>query len=578
MKKRHIILPALLAMAALPAIFKAQTQQAPPTVSHDTAVARNLLIFNEIVRQLENTYVDSIRPDEAFEAAIGAMLNTVDPYTEYYNIDEKDRLMQMTTGVYGGIGSMVMTIDGNTYISMPLKDSPSHRAGMKPGDRILKVDSVDMRGKGSDIATKYLKGEPGTPVRVTVQRPYAADSILTFDIIRERVREQSVPFYGVVGGNTGYITLTSFMENSPEEVKEALESFKANPEVTNIVLDLRGNGGGLVESAINILGYFLPKDTEVLQTKGKQKDAVKTYKTTHNPIFEDMPMAVLIDGGSASASEITAGALQDLDRAVLVGNRSFGKGLVQGTFQMPFDGLLKVTTAKYYIPSGRLIQALDYSHRNPDGSVARMPDSLTNEFLTRNGRKVRDGGGLKPDTTVALRDYSRILYNLLTSNQIFDYATKYAAEHPSIAPAGQFRVTDEIFADFVDFIDTAKVKSDKVGKLMLDDLRKTAKTEGFMTDSLAAELDRMEALVQPGLREILYNRKDEISQYLGREIVGRYYLAAGEDEYMLQFDDDMQAAREILNNPDLYNRTLGIKASPKKADKPAKATKKGKKK
>lgn len=563
MKKRYLIAPVVAALVAAPAVFNAQKASTPPQVSHDTALGRNLTIFNELVRQLENTYVDSIRPGEAFDAAIGAMLNTVDPYTEYYNEEQKEQLMQMTTGVYGGIGAMVLTKDGNTYFSTPLKDSPAFRAGVRAGDRILRVDSIDMTGKTHDFTTRHLRGEPGTPVRVTVMRPYSSDSIITFDIVRDRLREPSVAYYGVVGGNTGYIYLTSFMENSAEEVKAALDSFKNNPEVTNLVLDLRGNGGGLVESAINILGNFLPKDTEVLQTKGKDKGSVKTYRTTHAPIFPDMPLAVLIDGGSASASEITAGALQDLDRAVLVGNRSFGKGLVQTTYQLPYNGLLKVTTAKYYIPSGRLIQALDYSHRNSDGSVARTPDSLTNEYTTSHGRKVRDGGGLVPDTTVALKDYSRLLYSLLQSNQIFDYATKYAATHPEIGSPGAFRVSDETFDDFVASIDTSKVKSDKIGKLMTDDLRKTAKIEGYMTDSLAAALDALDLLMQPELKDILYNRKDEVSQFLGREIVGRYYLAEGEDEYMLQFDDELAVAREILNNPDTYNRILNLKYSGK---------------
>ena len=556
--KKYII-PLIVAAVAAPAIFHAQKSNEPPQVSHDTAMSRNIMIFNELVRQLENTYVDSIRPDEAFNVAIGAMLNTVDPYTEYYNSEQKESLMQMTTGVYGGIGAMVMTREGNTYFSEPLEDSPALKAGIKAGDKILRVDSIDMKGKSSDFTTKHLRGEPGTTVRVTVMRPYATDSVMTFDIVRERLRQPSVPFYGVVDGNTGYIYLNSFMENSADEVKKALESFLDNPDVTNLVLDLRGNGGGLVESAINILGNFLPKDTEVLVTKGKDKSQTKTYRTTHNPIFPDMPLAVLIDGGSASASEITAGALQDLDRAVLVGNRSFGKGLVQTTYQLPYDGLLKVTTAKYYIPSGRLIQALDYSHRNPDGSVARTPDSLTNEYKTKHGRIVRDGGGLIPDTTVALRDYSRLLYNLISTQQIFDYATKYAAEHPSIASPSEFYVTDEIFDDFVAFIDTTKVKSDKVGVQMVEDLRKTAKIEGYMTDSLAAGLDALQKQLQPELKDILYNRKDEVSEFLGREIVGRYYLGAGEDEYMLRFDNDLKTAREILTDPAKYNSILGLK-------------------
>ena len=568
MKKKTLGLLACAAIVTLGNLLSAQQKQPEkaPLTSHDTAVARNLYIFNNLVKELENTYVDTIRTDEAFKAAIGAMLNTVDPYTEYYASDDKEALLRMTTGAYGGIGAYITERDHNTYISQPIPGTPSFKAGLKAGDKILKVDSVDVTGKRSDFTTKLLKGEPGTTVVVTVNRPFVEDSIITFNIVRERVQENSVPFYGVYGNNTGYIKLNSFMERSGEEVKEALESFKKDPRVENIVLDLRGNGGGLVESAIDILGNFLPKGTEVMQTRGRETGATKTYKTTKTPLYPDIPLAVLIDGGSASASEITAGALQDLDRAVLVGNRSFGKGLVQGTVQLPYDGLLKLTTAKYYIPSGRLIQALDYSHRNPDGSVARTPDSLTNEFRTRNGRIVRDGGGLKPDSTVALKDYSRLIYNLVISNQIFDYATKYAATHPEIPAPGDFKVTDEIYADFVASVDTTRIKSDKVGRAMVEDLRKTAKMEGFMTDELAEALDNVLPLVEPNLTRDLYNKRDEVSRFLGEEIVGRYYSVGGETEFDLNYDDELDVAVGILNDPALYNKILGkqTKTSKKK--------------
>lgn len=560
MKKKHlsliVIFAAVLSWGFVSAEQKKQNEPAP-NAGHETAVARNLYIFNALVKELENTYVDSIRTDEAFNTAIAAMLNTVDPYTEYYSSDDKEALLRMTTGAYGGIGAFISERDGNTYISQPIEGTPSMKAGLKAGDKIIMVDSVDVTGKKSDFTTKLLKGEPGTHVRVKVERPYAEDSILTFDIIRERVQEKSVPYYGVMNGKTGYIRLNSFMERSPEEVRIALESFKENSAVENIVLDLRGNGGGLVESAIEILGNFLPKGTEVLQTRGKEPGATKTYKTTHAPLFPDLPMAVLIDGGSASASEITAGALQDLDRAILVGNRSYGKGLVQGTYPLPYDGLLKITTAKYYIPSGRLIQALDYSHRNPDGSVARTPDSLTNEFHTKNGRAVRDGGGLKPDTIVEIKDYSRLFYNLMFNHVIFDYATKYAATHDSIPVPGEFVITDEIYDDFVAGIDTTKIKSDKIGQDFVKELRKTAKTEGFMTPELETELKTLETLLEPNLKRDLYNKRDEISNYLGQEIVSRYYSEAGETRFMLDFDEDFDVATSILDNRELYETLLG---------------------
>lgn len=563
MKKIFIAVAAL----CLAGSYFSVAQNAPTNqVSTDTAYTRNLTIFNAITRYLTEAYVDSMRPDVAFDAAIAAMLNTVDPYTEYYNPDQRERLEMMTTGAYGGIGAYIQSRDGNTYISMPIEGSPSFKAGLKSGDRILRVDSLNAVGKTSDLVTKHLKGDPGTMVTVTVERPYVADSILTFNILREKVQDKSVPFYGVVDG-IGFVKLTSFIEKSPKEIKEALESFKKNPEVKGVVLDLRDNGGGLVESAVDILGFFLPRGTQVLEMKGKSEETYKAYTTPASPILPDMPLAVLIDDGSASASEITAGAIQDLDRGVLVGQRSFGKGLVQSTMQLPYDGLLKITTAKYHLPSGRLIQALDYSHRNPDGTVARTPDSLTNKFLTRNGRTVRDGGGLEPDSTVTTPDYSRLLYNLVVSNQIFDYATKYAAEHPSIPAPKDFVVTDEIFGDFVAFVDTAKVKSDKTGQRMLEELRKTAKTEGFMTDELDKELDSLGLLLTPDLKRDLYNRRDEIAEYLGREIVSRYYYRHGEEEYDLKFDKEFAVASDILKNEQLYNEILKKKPARKAAPK-----------
>lgn len=302
-----------------------------------------------------------------------------------------------------------------------------------------------------------LRGRPNTPVTLTVQRPYAKDSILTFTLVRELLQQPSVPYYNVIG-NTGYIQLTAFIDKSPAEVKTALESFKGDPRVKNIVIDLRGNGGGLVESAVEILGNFLPKGTEVVRTRGRDASSERIYKTTRSPLFPDIPLAVIIDGGTASASEILAGAVQDLDRGVLVGSRSFGKGLVQTTRQLPYSGLLKVTVAKYYTPSGRLIQALDYAHRNEDGSVSRIPDSLTHVYKTLHGRTIRDGGGLAPDSVIDWGKVNRLVYNVVRDNWSFDYATRYAAEHPQIAPADKFVVTDEIYSDFKQSIDPARLQ------------------------------------------------------------------------------------------------------------------------
>lgn len=557
-----MILRHFLAAAALPALAALTTIPASPdgvSKSHDAAVSRNLSTFNAIVKELELNYVDTIRPNEAFDAAIGALLSTIDPYTEYYNSEKRADLTKLTTGQYdyAGIGSYIMEKDGSAYISYPMVGAPAAKAGLRSGDHIIRVDSIDTSKMGSEAVSKILRGQVGTPLTVTVNRPYVADSILTFKMVRSKLVEPSVPYWGVLNGNTGYIRLTQFIDQSAKDVREALESFKENPAVNKIVLDLRGNGGGLLESAVDIVGNFVPKGTEVLRTKGRNPSSEKIYKTTHSPIFPDIPLAVLIDGGSASASEITAGSLQDLDRAVLIGSRSYGKGLVQGTMQLPYDGLLKVTTAKYYIPSGRLIQALDYSHRNPDGSVARTPDSLTNVYKTLHGREVRDGGGLTPDITQDWPQVSRLTYNLVRDNWIYDYANRYANTHESIPDAWSFEVTDEIYDDFKNSIDPSKLKYDKILDEMLKELRKTAGEEGYLNEETTAALDSLAPLLTHNLDHDLDNKRKEVSEYLGAEIAMRYYFDPGKILQDLKYDEAFKKAEEILSNPDEMNKILG---------------------
>lgn len=531
--------------------------QAPQT-SHDAAVNRNLNTFNSIVKNVEMAYVDTIRPKEAFDAAIQAFLSTVDPYTVYYDSESRSELTQMTTGEldYAGIGSFIMQRDSAAYISAPIEGTPSAKAGIRSGDQIVRVDSVNTSRMGSEAVSKLLRGVAGTPVKVTVRRPYVTDSILTFDIVRSKYAEPSVPYWDVINGNTGYIRLTQFIANSGKDVREALEAFQKNPAVDKIVLDLRGNGGGLLEAAVDIVGNFVPKGTEVLRTRGKDASTEKIYKTTRTPIFPDIPLAVLIDGGSASASEITAGALQDLDRAVLVGSRSYGKGLVQSTLPMPYDGLLKVTIAKYYIPSGRLIQALDYSHRNPDGSVARTPDSLTNVYKTLHGREVRDGGGLKPDVEVEWGDISRLSYNLMKDFWIFDYANKYANTHPSIPSAWDFEVTDEIYDDFKKSIDPSRLEYDKVCEELVKKLREVAEQEGYMNDETKNAIDSLTPLLTHNLNKDLDTKRKEISEYLGAEISSRYYFDKGKLIQDLKNDPALKKAEEILSDKTLLSKTL----------------------
>ncbi len=547
MKKSSLILPACLAaLISLGALAQKK--------SGDAALARNLTTFNAIVKELQDNYVDSIAPDRAFKEAIGALLETVDPYTEYYPVEDQEMLQKMTTGEYGGIGSYLLDRDSTTYISAPMEGSPSARAGIRAGDRILRVDSLDVSHKLSADVTKVLRGRPNTPVTITLQRPYVQDSIVTVTLTRELLQQPSVPYYAVIG-NTGYIQLTSFINKSPAEVKTALEEFKADPRVKNIVIDVRGNGGGLVESAVDILSYFVPKGTEVVRMRGRNPSDERVYKTTRSPLFPDIPLAILIDGATASASEILAGAVQDLDRGVLVGSRSFGKGLVQTTRPLPFSGVLKVTVAKYYTPSGRLIQALDYAHRNEDGSVSRIPDSLTHEYKTLHGRTIRDGGGLVPDSTIDWGKVNRLVYNVVRDNWSFDYATRFAAEHPTIAPATEFVVTDEIYDDFKKSIDPKRFKYDRVMEEAMKQLREIATDEGYMGEETTAAFDSLQKLLIHDLDRDLNTHRDEITDYLGSEIVSRYYYDKGKTAYALRTDKALKAAPEIMDS-DLYDKIL----------------------
>ena len=556
LRRAYLAMMAVAASALMGAGASAALKSKPET-SHDEAFQRNISTFNALTRELEQNYVDSIRVDEAFKAAIKGLLSTVDPYTEYYSYDDKEAIERLTTGAWGGIGSFIQSIGGETFISEPIVGSPAMKAGLKPGDKIMRVDSVDVKGLASDKVSSLLRGRPATQVRVVVERPYVgSDSILSFDIMREKVVEPSVPWHGVVGGHTGYIRLTQFIEHSAADVRKALEEFKGNPEVKNIVLDLRGNGGGLVESAVEILGNFLPKGTQVLRTRGKEADNEKIYKTQQKPLMPDIPMAVLIDGGSASAAEITAGALQDLDRAVLIGSRSFGKGLVQGSRPLPYNGLLKVTVAKYFIPSGRLIQALDYSHRNPDGSVARTPDSLTHVYKTLNGREVRDGGGLTPDSVIDWGANSSLLYGLLANSYFFNYANKYVATHPEPDSLETFRLTDAEFEDFAAGVDAKTFKYDKICNMAIDQLREAVEQEGYMTDELKATIESLEKQVNHDLKSDIYTKRPQIEEYLTEEIAARYAPGSGRVRRELISDKALDKAIEILSDPALYNKIL----------------------
>jgi len=552
--KKSIITAGCVALMSLSAFnLEAETR------SSKREISRSLDIFTSLFKQLQTSYVDSIDAGKSVTTAINAMLNDIDPYTNYIPESEQEDFMTIATGTYGGIGAVIMQRDGNVYISEPYEGTPSQQAGLRAGDMFLKIDDDSVVGWKSDAVSARLKGQAGIPLSITVKRPYTEDSILTFNLTRAKIDIPPVPYYGVTHDNVGYIALTTFNEHSADTVREALLALKADPRVKSIALDLRGNGGGIMESAVKIVGLFVPKGTEVLRTRGRGQLNEQIYKTTRKPVDTEIPLAVLVDDGSASAAEIVTGALQDLDRAVIIGERTFGKGLVQSTRQLPYNGLLKVTIAKYYIPSGRLIQAIDYSHRNPDGSVARIPDSLTNVFHTRAGRPVRDGGGITPDIKVERPEMSRLTYNLMAGNTIFDFATKYVAGHPTIASPSKFEVDDSLYNEFKAFIDPDKVQYDKLTEYMVEQLEDVTKREGYMNDSVQSQINLLKTLLHHDLDRDLDIQRGDISKYIATELMRRYYFTPGTYEYLVRDDADMNRAAAILNNPEEYNKILSGK-------------------
>lgn len=527
------------------------------TRSSKSDISRNLDTFASIYKALQTSYVDTIDADKSMNTAISAMLNEIDPYTEYIPESEQDEFLTISTGEYGGIGAYIMQRpEGGVQVTEPRDGTPSQKAGLRPGDMFLVINGDSVTNADSKTVSNMLRGQAGTDVKVTVKRPYVTDSILDFTITRSKIDINPVPYYGVERGDIGYIQLTTFNDKTYEKTRDALKALKGNPAVKSIVLDLRGNGGGLLESAVQVVSLFVPKGTEVLRTRGKGMQNERIYKTPYQPVDTDIPLAVLVNSGSASSAEIVTGALQDLDRAVIVGDRSFGKGLVQSTRQLPYNGLLKVTIAKYYIPSGRLIQAIDYSHRNADGSVGRIPDSLTTVWHTRAGREVRDGGGITPDLKVELPEGNRLLYNIIRDNWSFDFANRYAATHATIPPAEQFEVTDTIFNEFKAFINPDKFKYDRTTDLIMEQLEKAVKTEGYLDTAVQAQMDTLKNLLRHDLNHDLDLNRKAISQYLAGEIVERYYSERGGIIQALKTDIELDSAAAVLHSPERYRRIL----------------------
>lgn len=524
-------------------------------------ISRNLSIFNNLYKELHTNYVDTIDSKTTIETAINAMLYKLDPYNEYYDSDKAFK--EFMTDEYAGIGSVHVLRDSCIYINSIVEGFPAHKAGLKVGDQIIAINDTLINKANNNNVSNKIRGQAGSNVKITVKRPYVTDSIISFNITREIIKPNILPYYGVINGNIGYIALTSFKDDSYKMVKNALIELKKNPDVKAIVLDLRNNGGGLIDSSIDILSLFLPKNTEILQTRGRGGVIRDKYKTTNKPIDTKIPLAVLINEYSASAAEVVAGSLQDLDRAVIIGKRSFGKGLVQSTVSCGNNTYLKVTTAKYYLPSGRLIQALDYSHRNADGSVARTPDSLTNVFHTANHREVRDGGGITPDITIKDHKYSEFSINASNKHLIEDYATFFAAHHSSIPAPQDFVITDSIYNDFKKFAHSRNFKYDKVSEKQFKALRKSVEDDGYMNDSIKNQFDILENLLKHDLETDLNKNRREISNLLSVAITERYYLNRGALINSFNFDPIIDETEKVLLDPTKYSSILNPQNSKK---------------
>jgi carboxyl-terminal processing protease len=519
--------------------------------TRDFRIAKNLDIFFSLFRELNTFYVDTIDPDKLIKAGMDNMLKTLDPYTVYFPEAEADEFAIMTTGKYGGIGSLVRNAGDYVVISEVYRGFPADKAGIKPGDLLKKVDGTSLRGLPTEKVSEKLKGNPGTDINVTIERN---GNETEYPLKREKIVMPAVPYWGMIDSKTGYIRFTNFTQNSIDDVKAALISLKNN-NAQQIILDLRGNPGGLLTEAVEIVNLFVAEGNEVVATKGKVKQFDEDFKTTKQPVDEKIPIAIIINRSSASASEIVAGAIQDLDRGVIVGQRSYGKGLVQITRPLSYNTQLKVTTAKYYIPSGRCIQARDFSHPNEDGSVGIIPDSLISEFKTKNGRIVKDGGGITPDIEVLPAPLSQIASELYLRNFIFDFATNYYWSHPNIKSPEQFKFTDQDYSDFRTFLLNRKFNYKTSTEESLNELITNAKKEKYY-DIHKDLFNDIEKDIAHNLDQDLNMFRTEITDLLEDEIISRYFYENGAIAWTIKNDDQVLKARDILNNKDEYNSIL----------------------
>ena len=518
---------------------------------------QNLEVFSDVLKKLNIHYVDTVNLDKSVKHGISAMLATLDPYTIYFTEEEAKEFAEQNTGEYAGVGCTIMQRDSAVYISEPFDNTPAQEVGLRAGDKIVMIENDTVLNWKSDEVSKRMRGLPNTNLRMLIERP-GIDSLMEVNITRRIIQRNPVVYYGTIADGVGYIMLETFSEKAADEVRKAFLDLKNNQGITSLILDLRDNGGGLVNEAVKILNMFVPRGTTVLESRGKVENSNHIYKTEKEPLDTKIPLAVLINGYTASASEVVAGTLQDLDRAVILGDRSFGKGLIQQVFPLPYNRQLKVTVSYYYIPSGRSIQAIDYTKRDADGRVARMPDSLTNEFRTAGGRIVRDGGGITPDIAVKADTMSHLHYYLFTGHHIFDFATDYASRHESIAPAQEFYLTDDDYDAFKEFVHARDFKYDKMSSKRLEELREAMTFEGYMDEQATELVKSIEERLQHNVNKDLDTFRREIELSLTQEIASRYYYQRGAIIVGMRGEPVTQRAIEILQSPQQYNEILSV--------------------